>query len=201
VLAVSALGLAALSGGDGLLSPTRPVSAALETELLRADVPRDVAAVYEARDYRPLWVSATGLWPFGRVGLRPEAAQLPARTATLAGRARLTRALAAARSGRPGDLARAEVALSLALGDYAAAQRRTVRPPRSPSPIRRSSRRATRPGCCRRRPRRPRWAAPSPRWTRSIPCTVRCATSWPPTGRSGRGCRRSRSRPGDPGLR
>jgi len=101
----------------------RAVELALQAELQRPDAPSSIAAFYRSRQYRPLWVKVSGSGPFPAGGsARPEAARLaadaarsmPARYAGLPG------AVAAANGAAPESLARLELTLSQALGDYAA---------------------------------------------------------------------------------
>lgn len=109
----------------GAAAPVRAVALTVDDELARAHASADVVEFYQAREMRPFWVRSAGLPPFWTRGeLRPEALQMAKITAdalpaevTPAARARVAQAMAAARSGRPEDLARAEVALSLALVD------------------------------------------------------------------------------------
>lgn len=128
--AVAGVALATLAIGAARLVPpvvglasTAPVREAIATELTRTHAPPDVVAFYAAREDRPLWVETSGLWPAWR--LRPEAAQAEAIAlgpapgpVTGTDRPTLDRLIAASANGRPADLARAEVALSLALADH-----------------------------------------------------------------------------------
>jgi murein L,D-transpeptidase YcbB/YkuD len=103
---------------------TGPVRAQMAETLRQAHAPAEVAQFYQDHDARLLWVQGTGVWPFWtRAGLKPEALPFAqaAEDALPASRADLAAALTAARSGQPRDLARAEVALSMALPRYIAA--------------------------------------------------------------------------------
>ena len=97
-------------------APSGPVATAIAAELAQAEPDDPVAGFYRAHDERAIWVRGWGLRPeaqalLGRIqdaaadGLDPQAYDPEA----------LAQAIAAARSGRPADLARAEVALSRAL--------------------------------------------------------------------------------------
>ncbi|HEY8617925.1 L,D-transpeptidase family protein [Phenylobacterium sp.] len=100
----------------------QPVALRLEAVVARlpaADA--DLAAVYRARAFRPLWMTGEGPRPEAQTVLAlvrsaPEDGLIPARYApeALAGR------LAAAESGDPSALAEAEVAVSRAYARYAA---------------------------------------------------------------------------------
>lgn len=107
----------------GVLSPTRAVGAALEAELASANAPDDVVEFYDVRGDRPLWVRAAGVT---KAGLRPEARQLATLVqGALQGevpapvRNQVLSAVAGADRGEPKALARAEVALTMALAEYA----------------------------------------------------------------------------------
>lgn len=119
IAAVALVGL--LAFGIATLASARAMSGAINAELSRAHAPAGVVEFYERNGYRPLWADAPPWRVWRKRGLRPEAAQV----AELADSRRLTATVAGARGGALGDLARAEVALSLALGDYARSLRRT----------------------------------------------------------------------------
>jgi murein L,D-transpeptidase YcbB/YkuD len=99
---------------------------ALAQELSRSRAPPEVLAFYRARGDQPFWTHSYGLWPLWTgASLGPEARQMAAITATalpgeISGSTirQVAAAVAAARSGRPQAAARAEVALSRALGEY-----------------------------------------------------------------------------------
>jgi len=121
----AALGFAA----SPLVKPRfwQAVAVAPEAAAIRADLagrtPTDpVAAFYRARHYAPLWTTSRALRPAAaevapmladaaRDGLDPDAFQTAA----------VRRAVAAAASGRPADLARADITLSNAVSSYAVA--------------------------------------------------------------------------------
>lgn len=120
-LALAALALVAVIFGlvrFAADAPARAVSNVLDAELARAGAPSEVVEFYQ--DHRPFWLARTAIWT--RPELRPEAkqmagiaaralpAELPAAT-----KRRVAEAVAAAADGSPEALARAEVALSLAL--------------------------------------------------------------------------------------
>lgn len=110
----------------GILNSGQPTRAALAAELYRSGAAAELSAFYRARGDQPLWAETSGLWPFWtQASLRPEAAQLAAIIAdALPGEIsgttskQLFLALGAARSGRPQDVVKAELALSIALGEY-----------------------------------------------------------------------------------
>lgn len=85
-------------------APARAIPAA---NVEPVDVGPDIASFYQDHDFRPLWVA-------GRT-LRPEAARLAAR---LGDPAELSGALAAAQSGDPRQLTRADLLLSRAYVDF-----------------------------------------------------------------------------------
>lgn len=127
--AVGGLIAALLLLAASILNSGQPTRAALAAELSRPGAPAEVAAFYRARGGAPLWTQASGLWPFWtRASLRPEAAQfasmiadaLPVEISDSAAKRALL-AIGVASSGRPQDLVKAEVALSVALGEYARA--------------------------------------------------------------------------------
>lgn len=110
----------AAMGAPGWMQ-ARAIRSELTDQLYRSKVPADVAGFYEGRGYRPLWIETPAWTPWRRAGLRLESAEL----AALTGDRRLAPALEAARSGRPDELVRAELALSLALGRYSERLRAT----------------------------------------------------------------------------
>ena len=119
VLGILVLALAA-AGASAMLQ-SRALTSAFYAQLYRGKVPAEIAGFYEGRGFRPFWLDAPA-WRFWRAPtLRPEAAQLAAMTRD----PKLPAALDAARSGRPDDLARAELALSIALGRYVEGLSRT----------------------------------------------------------------------------
>ena len=130
-LSVGGLIAAALLLSIGVLNSGQPTRAALAAELVRPGAPAELAAFYDARGDAPLWTKASGIWPFWtRAQLRPEAAQFASIVAealpgeisrTAAQQALLT--MKAAGSGLPKDVVKAEVALSVALGEYGRAPR------------------------------------------------------------------------------
>jgi murein L,D-transpeptidase YcbB/YkuD len=113
--------LLAVGTVPGLFAPTSAaVRAAVAIELARADAPADVRAFYKARDYRPLWIETSdNPLAWRKASIRREAAEFASTVIEWqpASRPRLTATLGRS-SGRPPALARAEIALSLALGDY-----------------------------------------------------------------------------------
>lgn len=102
-----------------------PVAQAIRAELARRGDPAGDDAVltsfYESRGDRALWVQAWGLKPGAwTLARRIEASADDGLDPAAYGADRLPGLLAAARSGRPADLARAEVALSRAFAAWAA---------------------------------------------------------------------------------
>jgi murein L,D-transpeptidase YcbB/YkuD len=94
-----------------------PVGEALRDQLATGDP--QLAAFYEARQYRPLWIRGWGLKPEARAVVEATAHARDDRLDPAAyGVAGLPEVLAQAQSGRPADLARAEIALSNAAGGY-----------------------------------------------------------------------------------
>jgi murein L,D-transpeptidase YcbB/YkuD len=123
---LTSCGLAPVAGSDQsssgsvaeapLTLPARSVSAA---PLPPIDVSDEIAAFYKDHGFRPLWVRRAGLTPSGRQlldliaraeerGLRPELFDLPL----------LRSAAAAAESGDPANVAKAELLLSSAYAAY-----------------------------------------------------------------------------------
>lgn len=95
--------------------------ASMREALENSPSPPAAAAFYAERDYRPIWVEATGLWPFWvdtRIakGARERAAQLVAADEQRGGNApdrrRVIAALKGGDLGRPGQAAQVEVALT-----------------------------------------------------------------------------------------
>ncbi|MET0372904.1 MAG: L,D-transpeptidase family protein, partial [Rhizorhabdus sp.] len=115
-------------------------SADRETMALRSalaaearDAPPGVQAFYRGRDFAPIWSEPTGhwlIWPTAR--LIPEARLLADRIAQTMPerRSALSAAIGAAGSGDVDDVARAELLLSLALGDYRRRLHHSVAPAR-----------------------------------------------------------------------
>jgi murein L,D-transpeptidase YcbB/YkuD len=106
----------ALFAGFVLLSPARAPArpaAAVAAPTSPVEIDPEVAAFYRQRGFRPLWAE--------REGLKPEAGRLLAMLGASAP-AGLREAVAAAQSGDPHSLTRADLLLSQAYADYAHAQ-------------------------------------------------------------------------------
>jgi len=94
-----------------------PLGEALRAELATADP--QLAAFYEARQFRPLWIRGWGLAPGAEAVVEAAAhAEDDGLDPAAYGVAGLSEVMAQAQSGQPADLARAEVALSRAAAAY-----------------------------------------------------------------------------------
>jgi len=110
--------------------PMRALQADIESALASGAYPEDVARFYAGRDFKPLWVTASGGSPLGRsLALRPEARRAAA-LAPAPAKAAAEATFRAAASHRPAALASAELATSMALGAYV----RGLAPP-GPEPL------------------------------------------------------------------
>ncbi|KKC24555.1 L,D-transpeptidase family protein [Sphingomonas sp. SRS2] len=108
-----------------------PLRSALAGEV--RDAPAAVEAFYRSRDFEPLWSESAGHWLLRpRARLIPEARLLADRIARTIPERRsgLSAAIGAARSGDVGDVARAELLLSLSLSDYRRRLHHSVAPAR-----------------------------------------------------------------------
>ncbi|HVI30568.1 L,D-transpeptidase family protein [Phenylobacterium sp.] len=112
------------------VAPAYALRAALRAELAASAPPEGVAAFYAARGYRPVWVEATGVWPFAMHARLLPAARERARIAVAAGaldpgsqtlRDRASAALRRPDLGPLREAARAEFALSASLAAHAEA--------------------------------------------------------------------------------
>ena len=111
--------VAPLPGGATRLERLGPVGEALRAQLAGADPQLD--AFYRARRYRPIWIRGWGLRPDARAAVQAVAgAGADGLDAQAYGAAGLTKVLDQAGSQTPGDLARAEIALSRAVSAYLA---------------------------------------------------------------------------------
>jgi murein L,D-transpeptidase YcbB/YkuD len=109
--------VAPLPGGAGLSVRLAPFAQALKAELAGADPA--VAAFYERRGYRPLWVQGWGLRPGAEAVVQAVSeARADGLDPKAYGAEALPGLIAAAKRGRLQDLARAEAALSEAAAGY-----------------------------------------------------------------------------------